>query len=543
MPSEAGIEVRRDFETHENKRFNFEDQWSDIAQYMVPTTYPQFSARSTSQWGSTGEKRNQLIFDTTAVVALSRAASILMSLLCPSGQTWQHLRPPKQYRRRPSRRVQEYFDYATEMLFQHRYAPFSNFSQVRDVFKSILSFGTGAVYIDKNAHGKGLRYRGIHLSELYIVENHQRMIDKVFRYFSMTIKAAYDMWGESLPPRLMDRLKTSPGDLVEFIHRVQPNHNYDPGRLDPAGMKYESVYLSLEGNEIIETGGHRTMPYAVSRYEVTAGEVYGRSPGMDVLPSVKTLNEQKKTLLKQGQRAVDLILLTNDDALDGFSMKPGAINGGGVSPDGRPLVHALPVGDVNIGKDMMELEAAAINDNFFITLFQILMETPTMTATEVVERVREKGLLLAPTIGDQESNFLSVMTEREVDLLFEQGIIPPPPAEIAEEQAEYEMEYDTPITRARRAEEASGGLRSLEGAMAHANATGDRRMLDWFNLDAMTPELAQIQGMPARWVNSVEQVRKLREQQAAAQQEEKAIAAAPGQAALANAASKMQQAA
>ena len=79
------------------------------------------------------------------------------------------------------------------------------------------------------------------------------------------------------------------------------------------------------------------------------------------------INEQKKTLLKQGHRAVDPIILVHDDGiLDSFNARPGSINAGGVSKDGRALVHTLPVGDVNAGRDMMEDERAVINDSFLV---------------------------------------------------------------------------------------------------------------------------------------------------------------------------------
>jgi hypothetical protein len=116
------------------------------------------------------------------------------------------------------------------------------------------------------------------------------------------------------------------------------------------------------------------MPYSIARYLTAPGELFGRSPAMNVLPSINVLNEEKKTMLKQGHRAVDPVLLAHDDGiLDGFSMKPGAMNYGGVNSDGRALVHALPVGNLAIGKDMMDDERQVINDAFLVTLFQILV--------------------------------------------------------------------------------------------------------------------------------------------------------------------------
>jgi hypothetical protein len=42
---------------------------------------------------------------------------------------------------------------------------------------------------------------------------------------------------------------------------------------------------------------------------------------------------------------------------------------------------------------MMLEEQALIKDTFLVSIFQILSENPEMTATEVMERTREKGIL------------------------------------------------------------------------------------------------------------------------------------------------------
>ena len=298
-----GEEVYADFERYQEKRFNFEGQWSEISLYMVPQSYPDFRARPLGQFFSSGQKRNQNIYDTTAPIALGRAAAILSSILTPQGRRWHRAMNEDL---KDNRQVQLYFDNYTDTLFKYRYAPRANFaSQNYQVFRSILSYGTGALFIDDNAMGPGVRYRGVHLSELFIAENHQRQIDKVFRYFSLTLKAAYDQFGDNLPGELLKKLRVTPQEEVEFIHRVQLNGNYDPERLDFEGMRYESTYVSVIGRKVVGMGGFHSMPYAIARYEVTEGEVYGRCPAMDVLPAVKTINQQKKTLLKQGQRAVD----------------------------------------------------------------------------------------------------------------------------------------------------------------------------------------------------------------------------------------------
>jgi hypothetical protein len=170
-------------------------------------------------------------------------------------------------------------------------------------------------------------------------------------------------------------------------------------------------------------------------------ETYGRSPAMQVLPALKTLNAEKATFLKVGHRAADPTLLTYDDGLVDPTMKPGAINKGGMSAEGKPLIGILPTGQIQVTKEMMDEERSLINDAFLVTLFQILTETPTMTATEVIERTNEKGILIAPTVGRQQSEYLGPLIHRELDLLSRMKQLPPMPDVIRENKGEYNVVY------------------------------------------------------------------------------------------------------
>jgi len=173
------------------------------------------------------------------------------------------------------------------------------------------------------------------------------------------------------------------------------------------------------------------------------------------------------------------------------------------------------------------MERSVINDAFLVSLFQILVETPAMTATEVLERAREKGALLSPTMGRQQSESIGPMTEREIDLLNQQGLLPPLPPALVEADGEYEIEYDSPLTRSQRAEEAAGWLRTLEAAIAHANTTQDLSVLDHFNTDVIYPQLAEINAVPPSWMNSEKTVAALRQNRQQQQDVQQAIEAAP----------------
>lgn len=534
---EIGQEVCRIYELLAGARGNFNSHCTEIAERIWPNHSRLFTSGGKNL--TQGEKRNQELYDVTGANSLDRFASILDSLLTPANATWQHMVPVDPYLMK-DRQARLWYEEFTRNLFQLRYAPQSNFqSQNQMVYKSLGAYGNGTIYPDlwKDLRGKpaGIRYRNIHLSEIYFDVNHQGIIDTSYRYFDLTPKQAIDMFGkEKLPAQILSALVNSPNQKFYFIHCVKPREDYDPDRKDIKGMPFVSYYVAECEKKLIEEMGYNTFPYPTARYEQVPGEIYARSPAMLVLPALKTLNAMKRTVLTQGHRAAEPVLLTFDDGIvDSFSVRPNAVNAGGVNADGRPLVHALPSGNIAICKELMDDERNDIKDPFLVPLFAVLTENPTMTAYEVQERVKEKTMLLAPTIGRQYADYHSPMTDREVDLMAQLGKIPQPiPPAVLEAGAEYSARYESPMTRSQRAEEASGGLRLLDSIIQISTQTQDSSPLDHFELDEMIPDLADIQGVPARWMKSSEDIAKIREGRAQAAQQEQMNRAAPGAAAI-----------
>jgi len=534
-------EIIREFSVAKEGRGTWDTHWEEVARIVLPQYSTTFNGNPYLSGG--GQKRSQHQFDTTANAALTRFAAAMESMLTPRNQKWHRLKIAD-----PSlskmRHVQLWLDQVNDLLFRYRYAPKANYgSQQHDGYMTIGAFGSSCLFIDpfKDATmpgAKGMRYRNVHLGEVYFNENHQGQVDRLYRRFPMQVFQIAEKWGEdALGDKHRGKLQTKPTEKLWVIHSVRPRQAWDPYRLDAKGMPFESCYVLEDTHVLLEESGYRKFPYATARYITAPGEVYGRSPAMNVLPSIKVLNEEKATLLKQGHRAVDPVLLAHDDGvLDGFSLKPGAINYGSMTADGKRLVDVLPSGQVQVSKELMDDERMAINDAFLVTLFQIATESPQMTATEVLERAREKGALLSPTMSRFQSESLGPMIEREYDILWHQGLIPTPPPELVEAGAEMDVEYDAPLNRAMRSEGIAGVQRSAQFAAEIATQTQDPSVMDWFNWDAIIPETADANGAPFRFINDASTVaakRKGREQQQAVQQ---AIDAGPAAAAMMKAA-------
>ncbi len=529
-------ETLREFTEMTIWRNVFAAHWEEIARLILPTSRNTFYFQSFN-WP--GQKKTDEQIDATGMLALQRFTAICDSLLTPRNMTWHGLTANNRDVAK-IRKVKLWFEEATRSLFQERYAATANFpGQNHANYTQLGAFGTHGMYIDDffDQYGRpnGLRYKSVPLGELFLKENHQGLIDGFIRWFKLDALQAYTMFGpERFPTYLYGPLKQGSKMLYNFLHRVCPRKDYDPTRIDYKGMLWQSDYVCVDGLALLRRSGYYTFPMAVGRYVQTPNEIYGRSPAMMVLPALKTLNLEKKVFLKQGHRAADPILLTADDGMiDGASLRPGAINKGGVSSDGKPLIHVLPTGEIQISKEMMQEERSLINDAFLVTLFQILTESPQMTATEVIERTNEKGILLAPTVGRQQSEYLGPMIDRELDLLVRQKKLSPMPQELIEARGEYEVVYTSPLAKAMRAQEAAGFQRTVENVREMVAITGDTSMLDPFDFDTAVPEIADIQGVPASWMASPKQIALKRKNRAAAQKRQEQIQAAPAMAAQA----------
>ena len=520
-PQDKVTDLMRRFSEMETQRAVFNSHWREIAERIMPRSdYFQVNRNP-------GDKHTEKIFDNTATLALDRFGAAMESMLTPRTKRWHEL-----YTTDPdlmkNADVQIYLDAVTDELFQCRYSPKANFaSQAHEVYLSLGAFGTGAMYVD-DLVGHGLRYRAIHLSEIYIAENHQGFVDTVFRKFSLTARQAVQKFGvENVGDKLKENAEKHPDQLFEFLHAVMPNSEITYGRKDRKGMPWSSCYIALEGRKILEEGGYHSMPYVVGRYVTGPREIYGRSPAMTVLADVKMLNEMSKTVIRAAHKIVDPpLLLQEDGALAAFDLRPGALNYGGVSDQGNQLVHALQTGArVDIGLEMMDQRRKVINDAFLVTLFQILVETPEMTATEAMLRAQEKGALLAPTMGRQQSEFLGPMIEREIDILSRAGVLPPMPDILKQAGGMVEVQYQSPLTKAQRAEEGVAILRTLESITPLAQI--DASVMQVFDPEAIVRELASINGVPARVLRTPEMIAGMKQQADQAAAAQQLLAAAP----------------
>jgi len=529
-------DILREFAQYTSRRAMTAAHCEEVAQLILPTSRNTFFYQS---YNTPGVKKTQQQVDATGALALHRFCAIADSLVTPRNMKWHGLQGDDYVMKDRASRL--WFENTTKELFRQRYDADANFAaQNYNNWQSLGAFGNSVMYVDNFDNrwfggGQGLRYKSVPFGQAFFGENHQGKVDRIIRWFRLTAYQAVQKWGrDALPQQLVAPLEQNSLWEYNFLHCVKPRgDDYDPDALDHTSKPFASYYVSVEGRCLMQKeGGYDRFPYAVSRYDQTPGECYGRGPAMLVLPSLKTLNAEKTTFLTQGHRAASPVLLMYDDGIVGMDMRPGAMNKGGVNADGRPLVHTLPVGDIQISIEMMQEERGIIDDVFLVSLFKVLSDHPNMTATQVIELVNEKGMLVAPTLGRQHTEYVGGMVPRELDLMSDMGMLEPMPPRLREAMGAYEVTDTSPLAMAAKNGEAAGFFRMLSQLREIVNVTQDTSQLDRLDFDTAVPEIARTQNVPERWIASDDAVIAKRQQRAQQQAKQEAIAAAPAEAAM-----------
>jgi len=510
--------------------------WEEVAQLIMPDQRNTFYREN---YNFPGLKKTDRQVDSSGMIANMKFAAICDSMITPFSSKWHNLEATDPYVQK-NRPVRLWFEKASQILFTTRYMAAANFrKQNQQIFQLVGAFGNGPMFIDQlyDMHDRpirGFRYKALPLGEVFIRVNHQGQVDAFVRAFRMTARQMVQRWGEEkLPEELVAAYEKHSETLYDQFHCVYPNKDYDAtDAISYKSKPFISHYVSCSGRRLMQEGGYNSFPLAFARYAQVPNEIYGRGPAMAVLPSLKTLNAIKATSLKVGHRQADPVFLMSDDGINDFDWTPGAQNKGGVSEDGKPLVHVLPPGDFKVSKEMMEEEKALQGDAFLTTIFQTLVENPQMTATQVIELINQKGIFLAPTVGGMSSDYLDPMIERELDLAVQLKLLDPMPPLLREARGEYKIVYTSPLFKAARAGEASGFLRTVESAIQIAGATGDSSVFDSFSFERAFPDIARIQDVPESWMASDDEIKAKAKNRADAQQQQQQIQAMPAQAAM-----------
>lgn len=504
-------------------RSTYDSHCKEVAELMLPRQDQFFEDRKTE-----GDKRTEKIISSVAAEALNKFSAAMESILTPRASQWHKLSTGNEELDQ-IQEVSEYMDSVTKILFKKRYASTANFaSQKHEGYMSLGAFGTEVMMTQEDTKNRGIKYMHSHISEHSFMLNDSGIVDKNYRKYKLTARQAAMKWGEdNLHHTIKKAIKNEPHTKFDFIHCVMPNEDMRPSAKDASGMEFTSFHVSVEGSQLLHQGGFRTFPYHIARYVTAPNEKYGRSVAMTALPEVKMVNAMRKTDLRARHQAVSPPLLTSSErGLRRPIMKPDGVNYGALDERGNELIKPFNnQARIDVSNDALSQSYELINDIFLVTLFQILVDTPTMTATEVLQRAQEKGALLSPTAGRQQSEMLGPMIEREIDILNSMGELPPMPQALIDAGGEYEIIYTAPLNVMQKSGEAAAATAVVNDAIPLMELDPSLRHKIDFN--EYMNVMRDARGAPAKLFRSDEEIDAINEQEQQQQQIAGVVEAAP----------------
>ena len=491
------------FDRLSSQRQNWETHWQEVADYMMPRKADVTKTRSR------GDKRTELIFDSSPLQAVELLSASLHGMLTNPSTPWFTLRF-KDEEIENEDEAKLWLEASTDAM----YTAFnrSNFQQeIFELYHDLITFGTAAMFIEEDDEDV-LKFSTRHINEIYIAENDKGRIDTVFRKFRLSARAAMQKFGDVSTNISMTATK-DPYEEVEILHAVYPRSDFDPKKQDKQNMPFESIYLDAESGHELSVSGFREFPFVVPRYLKASHEIYGRSPAMTALPDVKMLNEMSKTTIKAAQKQVDPPLLVPDD---GFLLPVRTVPGGlnFYRSGTRDRIEPLNIGANNpLGLNMEEQRRDAIRAVFYVN--QLMMQQgPQMTATEVIQRNEEKMRLLGPVLGRLQSELLKPMIDRCFAILLRNNQFAQAPDFLSGQ--DIEIEYVSPLAKAQKGTELSSITRAIEILGSLANVAP---VFDYINFDALVKHVADLVGVPQKVLKLQSQVNAEREQAAQQQQQ------------------------
>jgi hypothetical protein len=486
------------YETLKAQRSTWEDHWQDIADYFLPRK-SNITVRRTK-----GDKRHDQLYDGTATHALELLSASLNGMLTNTISPWFVLK----FRNEAVNQDDEANEWleSSAKIMQQVFAR-SNFQQeVFEMYHELLAFGTSAMFITDDVKDD-LRFKTIHISEIFITENEKGMVDCLVRKFHLKNKNIPAMYPDAVLPRSLEQaIQNKPYDDSIIIHSVHPSDN-PMGYDNKDNMDFISCHVHQETGTILREGGFKEFPYVVPRYlKSSSNEIYGRSPAMNALPDTKMLNTMCKTTIKAAQKQIDPPLMVPDD---GFILPirtvPGGLNF--YRSGTRERIEPLNIGSNNpLGIQMEEQRRKAIRENFFVDQL-MTVQGQNMTATEVLQRTEEKMRLLGPVLGRLQSEFLQPLITRAFNLLLKNNKLPPIPEMLGEQ--DIEIEYVSPLAKAQKSQELSSVMRGIEIFGSLQNVAP---VFDYVDIDGLVNHIKDVLGLPAKMMKSKAQVQEQQQQ-------------------------------
>ena len=392
------------------------DQFVPLFEECYEFSMPQ---RESFYTEAIGQRRDEKIFDETAVVGVQEFASRLQQGLVPNFARWADFiagsEVPKDQREAVNNDLDEVTEYVFEILQT------SNFGQeVHESFMD-LAVGTGVLHVTEGDAVQPIVFSAIPLPHVVLDTGPDDKIDHVYRERNVRYSHIPLLYPNgNFSKQLMDKMQQTPDaktKILEVVCKDYSKLNQD------AHFDY---VVDCESKTLIRSNsfdGVGSNPYICFRWSKCSGEVYGRGPLMNALSAVKTTNLTMQLVLENAQMAISGIYQLDDDGIvnpDTISLVPGTVIP--KAPNSAGLQPIRAAGNFDVSQFIFSEMRMNIKKALYNEMLGDPNKTPA-TATEIAERMADLSRQIGSAFGRLQSEMVQPVLQRVVHILRKQGRI------------------------------------------------------------------------------------------------------------------------
>jgi hypothetical protein len=472
----------------------FRENWVPLFEECYEYALPQ---RESFYYEEAGQRRDDKIFDETAVVGVQEFASRLQSGLVPNFARWADLTSGSEVPPDQRDAIDNELDEVTEYVFE--VIQNSNFAQeVHESFMD-LAVGTGILCVEEGDAIQPVVFTAIPLPHVVLDTGPDDRIDHVFRERK---KVKYDHLPLMYPNGNFDQRvqvqmgKNQETTVLEVVCRDYTKKNEEAYYHYAICMNTQTV---LHKKEMKGLGSN---PFICFRWSKCAGEVYGRGPLINALSAIKTTNLTVELILENAQMAISGIYQMEDDGVinpDTINLVPGSIIPKAMGSAGLQPIQAA-------GKfDVAQLVLSDMRLNIKRALYNDMLGNPDKTpatATEVAERMADLSRRIGSAFGRLQAELVQPVLQRVIYILKKQGRIEVPSVN----GREVKVRSVSPLAQAQANQDISSIARFLELV---GGAFGPEMMQLLIDSEETAVHLAKKFGVPERLIRDADQRRQI----------------------------------
>lgn len=522
--------------------------YRDLGEVMLPRNgHYLLSGRDVAR----GRRRDNRILNNTGVLAADTLAAGFHSGMTNPAKQWSRYTLPGPEGKADS--VRRYLSRVDEVA-RSLYAAGNLYLTLPQIYAETGVFGTGVAIVDTNLRDQAGRFSTalrhvLHTTFLTVgtyalAANARGEVDTIYWETDETVAQMIEQYGLENVSRTVKNLAEH-GRLdepVRVVHVIEPRAARDIDSPMASDMPWRSTAFEegCKEDQLLKDSGFEDFPALINRWTVLGKDVYGSSPGMNVLGDVNSLQstELAKAKVIAHQSDPPIVAPTQMKTSEADFL-PGGVSYYDAAGPNQGVRTAFEV-QLKLADLDAEIERTErrINMGMFVDLFKMLANDTrsNITAREIAERHEEKLLALGPVIertttmlkrlGDLSYAALVRHDEERIAAGLE-PLLPEPPEEL--QGKDINLEVEGMLVQAMKAASASGVDRFIGTVTAVAQVKP--RVLDKIDEDALVDEYAEMLGVPPSIVVDDDVLADLREARAKAEK-------AQAQAAIAEQASK-----